>query len=91
MSGFPQQQMVASAIAVNFGFMYSLTGRWLFLLFVGFMSFSLSTLGIVAMCFLYAVGLFHGYLMYRFPRFEEYLRKKHYYEGKQAAKNRNRV
>eukprot|EP01039_Chlorochromonas_danica_P016020 gene16020-18895_t len=40
-------QMVASAIAVNFGFMYSLTGRWLFLLFVGFMSFSLSTLGIV--------------------------------------------
>lgn len=84
-------QMVASAIAVNFGFMYSLTGRWLFLLFVGFMSFSLSTLGIVAMCFLYAVGLFHGYLMYRFPRFEEYLRKKHYYEGKQAAKNRNRV
>jgi hypothetical protein len=83
-------QMVASAIAVNFGFMYTLSGRMVFLLFVGFMSFSLGTLGIVAMCCLYAVGLFHGYLMYKFPRFEEYLRKKHYYEGKQASKTQGR-
>ena len=83
--------MVASAIAVNFGFMYTLTGRIVFLLFVGFMSFSLGTLGIVAMAALYAVGIFHAYLMYKFPRFEEYLRKKHYYEGKQASKNRTRV
>jgi hypothetical protein len=83
-------QMIASGIAVNFGFLYTLTGRMIFLLFVGFMSFSLGTLGIIAMCCLYAVGLFHGYLMYKFPRFEEYLRKKHYYEGKHASKNQNR-
>jgi hypothetical protein len=78
--------MVSRGIAENFGFMYTLSGRSIFLLFVGFMSYSLSTLGIVAMCVLYAVGLFHGYVMYRFPRFEEYLRKKHYFEGRQAAK-----
>lgn len=72
-------------IAVNFGFLYTLSGRATFLLFVGFMVYSLSVMGKVAMGFLYAVGLFHIYLMYRFPRFEEYLRKKHYFEGRKAA------
>lgn len=74
--------MIAQSIAVNFGFMYTLAGRLIFLLFVGFMVFSLSTIGIVAMCALYVVGIFHAYIMYKFPRFEEYLRKKHYFEGK---------
>lgn len=77
--------MVARTIAVNFGFMYTLSGRLIFLLFVGFMVFSLGTIGIVAMCVLYAVGLFHAYIMWKFPRFEEYLRKKHFFEGRQAA------
>jgi hypothetical protein len=75
-------QAVSRLIAVNFGFMYTLSGRMTFLLFVGFMSFSLSNIGIFAMAFLYACGLFHGYIMYRFPKFEEYLRKKHYFEGR---------
>jgi len=76
---------VARLIAVNFGFMYSLLGRLLFLLFVGFMSFQLSLFGKIAMGILYGVGLFHAFIMYRFPRFEEYLRKKHYYEGKRSG------
>jgi cation transport ATPase len=78
-------EAVARLIAVNFGFMYTLFGRAVFLLFVGFMSFQLSLFGQIAMGILYAVGLFHMYVMYRFPRFEEYLRKKHYFEGKRAA------
>ncbi len=76
--------MVSRLLAINFGFLYNLGGRWIFLLFVGFMSFSLSTIGIAAMCFLYVVGLFHAYIMWKFPRFEEYLRKKHYYEGRKG-------
>ncbi len=72
---------MARLIAINFGFMYSLSGRCIYLLFVGFMSFQLYTLGKVAMGALYGVGLFHFYIMWKFPRFEEYLRKKHYYEG----------
>jgi len=74
--------VIARLIAVNFGFMYTLTGRLVFLLFVGFMSFSLSLFGKIAMGILYAAGLFHVFVMFKFPRFEEYLRKKHYYEGK---------
>ncbi len=80
----PVCQSIARLIAVNFGFLYSLTGRVPFLLFVGFMCFSLGTWGIIAMCVLYLVGMFHFYIMYKFPRFEEYLRKKHYFEGRNA-------
>lgn len=69
-------------IATNFGFMYTLSGRALFLLFVGFLSYSLSLYGKINMGILYAVGLFQCYIMWKFPRFEEYLRKKHYFEGK---------
>ena len=74
--------MVSRLLAINFGFLYTLSGRWTFLLFVGFMSFSLGNIGIAAMCALYVVGLFHVYIMWKFPRFEEYLRKKHYFEGR---------
>eukprot|EP01038_Epipyxis_sp_PR26KG_P006646 gene6646-9122_t len=74
--------VIARLIATNFGFMYTLLGRMVFLAFVGFMSFSLSLFGKISMAILFAAGLFHVYVMWRFPRFEEYLRKKHYYEGK---------
>jgi hypothetical protein len=40
---------IAHIIAVNFGFMYSLIGRLLFLCFVGFMTFQLGEAGIAAM------------------------------------------
>lgn len=66
--------------------MYTLSGRGTFLLFVGFMVYSLSLMGKFAMGALYAVGLLHLYIMYRFPRFEEYLRKKHYFEGRASGK-----
>jgi Na+-translocating ferredoxin:NAD+ oxidoreductase RnfD subunit len=66
--------------------MYSLTGRVMFLLLVGWMAFLLSVLGKIAMGFLFACLFFHAYVMYKFPRFEEYLRKKHYYEGREAER-----
>lgn len=72
----------ARFIAVNFGFLYSLSGRMLFLLFVGFMSFNFAVLGQVAMGFLYLVGCCHVYVMCKFPEYEEYVRRKHFYEGK---------
>ena len=78
-------QAIARLIAVNFGFMYSLAGRGIFLLFVGFMSYQLLTFGKITMGVLYGVGLFHAFIMWKFPRFEEYLRKKHYFEGKRSA------
>ena len=62
--------------------MYTLTGRFVFCLIVGFQAYSISLIGKCAMGFLYAVMLFHMYLFYKFPRFEEYVRKTHYYEGR---------
>ena len=70
--------MIARMLATNFGFMYSLLGRWIFLLFVGFMSFSLGDVGIAAMCFLYVCGLFQTFMLYKFPNFTEYQRMLHY-------------
>jgi Na+-translocating ferredoxin:NAD+ oxidoreductase RnfD subunit len=77
-------------IAVNFGFMYTLTGRLIFVILLGFMAFLLSVIGKIAMAVLYATMIFQIFIMYKFPRFEEYLRKKHYFEGRQsdAAKGR---
>lgn len=71
-------------IAVNFGFMYTRSGRIIFCILLGFMAFLLSLIGKIAMAVLYSVVLVHIYIMYKFPRFEEYLRKKHYFEGRQA-------
>eukprot|EP01034_Spumella_vulgaris_P028278 gene28278-35115_t len=54
------------------------------------MSFQISLFGKIVMGILYAVGCFHAFIMWKFPRFEEYLRKKHYYEGRRsAALNKN--
>lgn len=72
-------------IAMNFGFLYTFVGRFLFVIFVGFMSFSLGLNGKIAMGILYGALLLHLIVMYKFPRFEEYLRKKHYYEGRRNA------
>jgi len=68
----------AKTIAVNFGFMYSLVGRWFFLLFVGFMCYNLGTLGILCMCMLYAAGLGHAIMLYKYPFFTEYQRMLHF-------------
>lgn len=65
-------------LAANFGFLYSIVGRWVFLLFVGFMQYQLGTLGIVTMSVLYAIGFVHLIFYCRFPYFPEYQRKLHY-------------
>jgi len=83
--------MVSRMIAVNFGFLYTLTGRIVFVILLGFMAFLVSTIGKVAMGVLYGVCLFQIYIMYKFPRFEEYLRKKHYFEGRQAERAQGRT
>lgn len=70
---------VGRLIAVNFGFLYTIPGRLGFLLFVGFMSYSLALVGKLAMGFLYFVYCVHIFIYFKFPKFEEYLRKMHYF------------
>lgn len=55
-------------IAINFGFLYTTPGRLVFILFVGFMAFSYSLFGQIAMGILYAVFLFHLFVKCKFPR-----------------------
>jgi endonuclease/exonuclease/phosphatase (EEP) superfamily protein YafD len=66
-------------LAVNFGFMYYMSGRIVFLVFLGFMSYRISIFGIAAMAFLYLVALVHSGIVCRFPVYSEYVRQKDYY------------
>ena len=79
MIGFEVQwSAIGSFLAANFGFLYSIIGRWIFLLFVGFMMYQVSVVGKIAMGLLYFVGLLHLILICRFPYFPEYQRMLHY-------------
>ena len=71
--------MFSTVLAINFGFLYTLSGRLVFLLFVGFMSYSLSTFGIAAMAYLYLVGAVHIGIMLYFPKYSEYVRQKDFF------------
>ena len=66
-------------LAINFCFLYTLSGRMFFVLFLGFMSFSLSNYGIAAMVFLILVGLIHAGIMLYYPKFSQYTRQKDYF------------
>jgi len=72
----------ARPLAVNFGFMYTLPGRAIFLLFVSFMIFSLQLpIAYAAFAILLTVGLLHIVILCKFPGFEGYLRRLHYDSG----------
>lgn len=72
-------QAGAKYIASNFGFMFTLVGRWVFMLFVGFMSFSFGSIGIAAMSWLYFVGLIHAAILIKYPQYGRYVRDKMFY------------
>jgi hypothetical protein len=67
-SSYWDVQAISRIIAINFGFLYTVPGKMAFLLFVGFMSFSLGLVGQIAMAYLYAVYLFQLYIYFKFPR-----------------------
>ena len=76
---------VAKLIAQNFGFMYNPVGRVIFFLFVAVMCYELGLLGKIAMAMLTAATLVHAYVIIFHPAFEEYVRKKHYYNVQLSA------
>jgi hypothetical protein len=69
---------VAKWIATNFGFLYTLSGRILFLTFVAVMCFSLGIFGKIVMGLMFAALVFNIYVLIVFPKFEQWLRIKHY-------------
>lgn len=74
--------MIAKTIAINFGFMYSIFGRFIFNLFVAVMCYSLDTLfGLIDMCILVAILALHLYVLFRYPKYAEYVRRLHFFAG----------
>ena len=71
-------QACARIIASNFGFMYNGIGRGVYLIFVGVLALNLGDLGIAAMAFLLLAVLLNIVIVFQFPKYTKWLRKKHY-------------
>ncbi|CAN0112292.1 unnamed protein product, partial [Hapterophycus canaliculatus] len=70
-------KVVAKTIAANFGFLYNAKGRAVFLVFVGVLSFSLSTiLSAVAGALMLVNAAFNFYVIFTYPEFERDLQRK---------------
>lgn len=69
---------VARFLAQNFGFLYSALGRCIFLVFVAALCFDLQTIGIAAMCVLLLLLCVNLYVLFQFPKYEKWLRHKHF-------------
>jgi hypothetical protein len=69
---------ISNIIAANFGFLYSLPGRFFFSLFVGFLCFSLKIWGIVVGSAMMLVLILNIYVLCAFPKYEAWLRTKHF-------------
>jgi hypothetical protein len=78
-------RQVALLIVTNFGFMYSLIGRAIFIVFVAVIAFQLSVFGIVCFSLLLASGILEAFVRLRYPKYGEYLRKQHYYGSVRAG------
>lgn len=75
-------KIVAKMIASNFGFMYTGSGRMLLMIIVAGMCARLNVLGQVCIGLIALIQLTYIYVLFRFPKYEEYLRKKHYFAEK---------
>lgn len=73
---------VSTIIARNFGFMYSMAGRLVMLIVICGMLVRLDIWAKVAMGLLAASMAGHIFVIVQCPKYEEYLRKKHYYQEK---------
>ena len=69
---------IAKIIAENFGFMYFPTGKGVFLAFVSFLCLDLSIFGIICTCLLLVLMCVNIYVMFKFPKYDAWLRYKHY-------------
>lgn len=69
---------IAKFLAENVGFLYTKTGRLIFMVFVAVMCFDLKILGKVCMALLLLLVCVNIYVFFTFPKYEEWLRRKHY-------------
>lgn len=70
--------VIAVWIAGNFGFLYTLFGRMLFMVFVASLCFNLALFGKVVMALLLALVVANIAIIIIFPKYEDWLRAKHF-------------
>lgn len=71
---------ISKMISVNFGFLYSIQGRFVFTVVVGFLAITIGgILAYLAAGCLYAAVVFHLYIICKQPKYETWLRQKHHY------------
>lgn len=78
---------VAILLVQNFGFMYNAIGRFMFLIFVGFLCFDLSTMGKVVFGLLMLYGLVNLYVNFKHPQYAKYMRAMHFYSRAKAKRS----
>ncbi len=78
-------RQAALIIVQNFGFMYTVLGRSLFLSFVAILSFQISTIGKVMFGLLVLYGIMSMYINYKHPQYGRYLRTLHYFNRTKSA------
>lgn len=71
---------IAVIIAENLGFLYTKTGRMIFMVFIAVMCFDLKIIGKVTMAILLLAVCVNLYVFFTFPKYEVWLRRKHFSE-----------
>lgn len=69
--------VIALWIAQNFGFMYTLLGRMLFIIFIASLCYNLELFGKIVMGILLAIVVLNIGVIIVFPKYEAWLRSKH--------------
>ncbi len=69
---------IAMVISENFGFMYTKSGKVIFIVFISVMCFDLKVMGKVCMALLLLAVCVNIYVIITLPKYEKWLRKKHY-------------
>lgn len=79
-------RMISVQLVQNFGFLYNPFGRFVFIMFVGFICFDMSTMGIVCFTFLLLYGIVNTYVHFKHPQYGRYLRATHAYNRATAKR-----
>jgi hypothetical protein len=76
--------VIAIWIAQNFGFLYTLLGRLLFIVFIASLCYNLKLFGQIVMGILIALVVLNIGVIIMFPKYEAWLRAKHFASGKKS-------
>lgn len=74
--------VVTRCMSENFGFLYTIVGRYFFMAMLAGLCVKLYLFGYFMIAFIAIAMLVHSILLFRNPRLGEYIRELHYYAGK---------